>query len=207
MARRTSAEAVFSDADEMEHAASLLEAASEAELDRFLGDLIDQAGRAIGSVARSPAKDALARILKAAAKRTLPIVVRAVDQRLGSTSDIGTQVVQAASKYFGLSWRIEPRRPGIRSGQALRPLRGRGGEERSRRADGYAARGCGSTRRTPLRTRAVEQHPRPQTSRSRRATHHGFRRPLGASRAKHHCRRLLIQQPPRVHYQEGESHA
>jgi len=100
----TSAEAVFSEADEMEHAASLLEAASEAELDRFLGDLIDQAGRAIGSVARSPAKDTLAGILKAAAKRTLPVVARAVGQRLGGTSDadIGAQVVRAAGKYFGL---------------------------------------------------------------------------------------------------------
>jgi hypothetical protein len=100
----TSAESVFSEADEMEHAAGLLEVASETELDRFLGDLIDKAGRAIGSIARSPTKDALAGILKAAAKRTLPVVARAVGQRLGSTSDsdIGARVVQAAGKYFGL---------------------------------------------------------------------------------------------------------
>jgi hypothetical protein len=95
----TSTEAVFSEADEMELAAGLLEVTSEAELDRFLGDLIDQAGRAIGGGARSPAKRALIRMLKAAAKRVLPVVARHVGGAVGTN---GAQVVQAAATYLGL---------------------------------------------------------------------------------------------------------
>ena len=38
----------------MELAAELLGVASEAELDRFLGDLIKKAGRAVGQFVKSP---------------------------------------------------------------------------------------------------------------------------------------------------------
>ena len=65
----TDTEAVFDEAAEMELAAGLLEAKSEGELDRFISDLIDRAGRAAGVVARLPAQDALTGMLKAAAKR------------------------------------------------------------------------------------------------------------------------------------------
>src|SRR5208282_1324878 len=45
---------VFSEAEATELAGELLEVANEAELDRFLGDLISKAGKAIGTVVRSP---------------------------------------------------------------------------------------------------------------------------------------------------------
>ena len=100
----TSTDAVFGEADEMELAAGLLEVTSEAELDRFLGDLIDKAGRAIGDVARPPGASALAGVLKAAAKRALPVVGRAIGQHLGGTAGAGidARVAQAAAKYLGL---------------------------------------------------------------------------------------------------------
>src|SRR5882762_8393946 len=45
---------VFSEAETMELAGELTEITTEAELDRFLGDLISKAGRALGKVVRSP---------------------------------------------------------------------------------------------------------------------------------------------------------
>src|SRR4030095_621569 len=45
---------VFDEVEEMELAGALLEVASEGELDRFLGDLVRRASRAVGSVVRSP---------------------------------------------------------------------------------------------------------------------------------------------------------
>lgn len=99
-----SAEEVWGEIDEMELASSLLEVTSEAELDRFLGNLIDRVGRAAGNVVRSPTGQALAGILKDAAKRVLPTVGRAIEQRLDGVAGagIGAQVVRAAGKYFGL---------------------------------------------------------------------------------------------------------
>ena len=55
----TDTEAVFDEAAEMELAAGLLEAKGEGELDRFLNDLIDRAGRAAGGVAQPAPQDAL----------------------------------------------------------------------------------------------------------------------------------------------------
>jgi hypothetical protein len=45
---------VFSEAETQELAAELLGVSSEAELDRFLGDLIKKAGRAVGQFVKSP---------------------------------------------------------------------------------------------------------------------------------------------------------
>jgi hypothetical protein len=99
----TDTEAVFDEADEMELAAGLLEVTSDVELEQFLGDLINQAGRAIGGVARSPVAGALGGLLKAAAKRALPVVGRAIDQRVGAAgAGVGSQVASAAARYFGL---------------------------------------------------------------------------------------------------------
>src|SRR5438128_2685697 len=65
---------VLDEVDEMELAGALLEVSSEAELDRFLGDLFRRAGRAVGSVVRSPVGQALGGILKNAARQALPVI-------------------------------------------------------------------------------------------------------------------------------------
>jgi len=92
------------EADEMEFAAGLLEVTSEAELDRFLGALVDRAARAVGSFASSPSARALTGILKDAAKQALPAVGRAIGVRPGDPTGaaIGSQVVRAAGRYLGL---------------------------------------------------------------------------------------------------------
>jgi hypothetical protein len=96
----TGAREAFGEFDEMELAAELLEVTSEAEFDGFLGGLIDR----VGVVARSPVGQALAGILKDAARRAVPTVSRAIEQPLrGATeANIGAQVVKAAGQYFGL---------------------------------------------------------------------------------------------------------
>jgi hypothetical protein len=86
----------------MELAAGLLEVTSEAELDRFLGALVERAGRAAGSHAGSPTARALAGILTGAARQALPMIGRAIGHRLGDTTGARSDVVQAAGKYFGL---------------------------------------------------------------------------------------------------------
>ena len=58
---------VFSETEQMELASGLLEVTSEAEFDRFLGDLIGRAGQAIGKFVRSPEGQAIGGILKGAA--------------------------------------------------------------------------------------------------------------------------------------------
>ena len=54
---------VFSETEQTELASDLLEVASEAEFDRFLGDLIGRAGQAIGKFVRSPEGQAIGGIL------------------------------------------------------------------------------------------------------------------------------------------------
>src|SRR5262249_52905136 len=55
---------VFDEVNEMELAGALLEVSSEEELDRFLGNLIQRAGRAVGAAVRSPVGQSLVGMLK-----------------------------------------------------------------------------------------------------------------------------------------------
>jgi len=71
-------EGVFSETEQMELASEMLGITSEAELDRFLGDLIKRAGQAVGSFVRSPTGQALGGILKGAAKQALPTIGSAI---------------------------------------------------------------------------------------------------------------------------------
>jgi hypothetical protein len=50
---------VFGETEQMELASELLEVTSEAELDRFLGDLISRAGQAVGKFVKSPEGQAI----------------------------------------------------------------------------------------------------------------------------------------------------
>ena len=89
---------------EVELASELLEVTSEAELDRFLGDLIKRAAGAAGNFARSPTGKALGGILKRTASKALPVVGRAVGSwvRPNGGGEAGARVAKAAGTLFGL---------------------------------------------------------------------------------------------------------
>ncbi len=95
---------VFGETEQMELASELLEITSEAELDRFLGDLIERAGRAIGKFVKSPEGQAIGGILKGAAKQVLPGIGSAVGGYFGGATGakLGGDVASAAGRAFGL---------------------------------------------------------------------------------------------------------
>lgn len=95
---------VFSEAELMEVAAELLEIRDEAELDRFLGNLIRRAGSAIGKVVKSPVGQAIGGILKGAAKKALPIAGAALGGWVGGPigAKIGSGLANVAGKALGL---------------------------------------------------------------------------------------------------------
>jgi hypothetical protein len=101
---------VFSEADEMQLAAELLEVTSESELDRFLGGLIMKSGQAVGLAGQtvglfvnSPAGRYLGRLLKGAAKKALPMVDSVIGGDFGlSSAQMGSQVASTAGRIFGL---------------------------------------------------------------------------------------------------------
>jgi len=95
---------VFSETDELEFAAEFLAVQNEQELDRFLGDLISRAGRAVGTFVRSPTGQALGGILKTAAKQVLPIAGQAIGGAIGGGrgAQLGAQAAAAAGRMFGL---------------------------------------------------------------------------------------------------------
>jgi hypothetical protein len=97
------AEAPLSDVDEMELAAGLLGVTNETELKQFLGDVIDQASRAIGKAVPPGRKDAIAGLLTSAAKQALPVIDRALKRQPGLAPGAdATTVVHAAARYLGL---------------------------------------------------------------------------------------------------------
>lgn len=95
---------VFGETEQMELASELLEVTSEAELDRFLGDLISRAGRAVGKFVASPEGQAIGSILKGAAKQVLPGIGSAVGSYFGGPTGakVGSDVASAAGRAFGL---------------------------------------------------------------------------------------------------------
>jgi hypothetical protein len=95
---------VFGETEQMELASELLEVTSEAELDRFLGDLIGRAGQAIGKFVRSPEGQAIGGILKGAAKQVLPGIGSAVGGYFGGATGarLGGDIASTAGRVFGL---------------------------------------------------------------------------------------------------------
>jgi hypothetical protein len=98
------AESPFTEAEEMELAAGLLEVTDEAELDQFLGSLLKRAGRTLGQVVRSPVGQALGGLLKGAARKALPMAGRALGTYFGGPAGgaIGGQLASRAGQLFGL---------------------------------------------------------------------------------------------------------
>jgi hypothetical protein len=95
---------VFGETEQMELASALLEVTNEAELDRFLGDLIGRAGQAIGRFVKSPEGQAIGGILKGAAKQALPGIGSAVGGYFGGATGakLGGDLASAAGRVFGL---------------------------------------------------------------------------------------------------------
>jgi len=95
---------VFGETEQMELASELLEITNEAELDRFLGGLIERAGQAIGKFVSSPEGRAIGGILKGAAKQVLPSIGSAVGGYFGGATGakLGGQAASAAGRAFGL---------------------------------------------------------------------------------------------------------
>lgn len=95
---------VFTETQEMELASELLEVANEAELDRFLGSLINRAARAVGRAVSSPAGQAIGGILKGAARQVLPTIGSAVGSYFGGErgAQLGSQAASSAGRMFGL---------------------------------------------------------------------------------------------------------
>ena len=95
---------VFGETEQLELASELLEVTNEAELDRFLGDLIQRAGQAVGKFIKSPEGQAIGSALKGAAKQVLPDIGSAVGGYLGGSAGakIGGDAAAAAGRVFGL---------------------------------------------------------------------------------------------------------
>jgi hypothetical protein len=94
----------FNESEETELAHELLGVNNEAELDRFLGDLVSRATRAVGSFVRSPVGQAVGGVLKGVAKKALPLAAGAIGGHFGGPlgAKIGTGLANAASDALGL---------------------------------------------------------------------------------------------------------
>jgi len=94
----------FSEAEEMELAAALLEITDEAELEQFLGNLFRRIGRGLGKVIRSPIVRTLGRALKGVARRALPVIGGALGNIVapGVGGAVGSQLASTAGSMFGL---------------------------------------------------------------------------------------------------------
>jgi len=99
-----SGEGVFSESEQMELAAELLEINNEEELEQFLGDLIKKAGSAIGSVVKSPIGRAIGGVLKTAASKALPLAGTALGGFLGGPlgAQLGGGLASMAGSALGL---------------------------------------------------------------------------------------------------------
>jgi hypothetical protein len=95
---------VLSDSAEMELAAEFLEIGDEAELDRFLGDLVDGIGSTLGKIVNSPLGQAVGGILKNVAKTALPIAGGALGGFVGGPvgAMIGSNLASVAGSALGL---------------------------------------------------------------------------------------------------------
>ena len=95
---------VFSEDEELQLASELLELVDEQELDQFLGDLINKAGKAIGSFVDSPVGRAVGGVLKAVAKTTLPIAGGALGGFVGGPigAMLGSNLASVEGSALGL---------------------------------------------------------------------------------------------------------
>lgn len=97
-------EGVLGESDEMELAAEFLDVEDEAELDHFLGKLIDNIGSTLGKVVKSPLGQAVGGVLKKVAKAALPIAGGALGTVVGGPvgAMIGSNLASMAGSALGL---------------------------------------------------------------------------------------------------------
>jgi len=97
-------EVVLGEAEVMELAAELLEVTNEQELDRFLGNLIRKASKAVGGIVRSPLGQAIGGVLKGVARKALPLAGTALGGIIGGPigANIGSGLASAAGSAVGL---------------------------------------------------------------------------------------------------------
>lgn len=97
-------EGELSEADELEMAAELMSASSEAEVDEFLGKLIKRAARGVGKAVHAATGRSLGGMLKGLARSALPVVSKAVGGMVGGPfgAMLTGAATDAATKAFGL---------------------------------------------------------------------------------------------------------
>jgi hypothetical protein len=95
---------VLSDSAEMELAAEFLDVEDEAELEQFLGGLIDHIGSSLGKIVKSPLGQAVGGVLKKVAKEALPIAGGALGGVVGGPvgAMIGSNLASMAGSALGL---------------------------------------------------------------------------------------------------------
>jgi len=100
-AERHSAHGLFDEHQEMEHAIALLEVASEEQLDRVLGGLIQRADTELGNAVGLPVGRAIAGVLKTVAGDVLPFASETI---AGGTlgSQFGRGLASIAGPALGL---------------------------------------------------------------------------------------------------------
>ena len=189
---------VFGETEQMELASELLEVTNEAELDRFLGDLIHRAGQAVGKFIKSPEGQAIGSALKGAAKQVLPAIGSAVGGYLGGSTGakLGGDAASVASRAFGLELEgLSGEDVGVRGRATFRQLRRRGCQEH-----GAGASGNGREKRRPFGDDRGREDPRARTAVVSRGGDGasaaspalgGAQRPLGPSRQQDHSVRSL----------------
>jgi len=97
-------EGLFSEQEEMELAAELLEVTNEQELEQFLGGLISKVGGALGKIVKSPIGQAVGGVLKTVAGKALPIAGGALGTFFGGPAGgmIGSKLAGMAGSALGL---------------------------------------------------------------------------------------------------------
>ena len=94
----------FSEGEEMQLAAELMDVRNDQELEHFLGSLISKVGSGIKNFANSSVGKALGGVLKKAAKAALPIAGSALGTFIGGPAGgmLGGKLASAAGNMFGL---------------------------------------------------------------------------------------------------------
>lgn len=104
--RGESPESPFSEEEEAELAAELLEVRDEAELEQFLGGLLKKAKGIAGGILKNPALKPLGGFLKGALKKALPMAGTAFGNMImpGIGGQIGSKLASSAGSMLGLEF-------------------------------------------------------------------------------------------------------
>lgn len=97
-------ESPFSEEEESELAAELLEINSEGELDQFIGNLLKKARSVVGGALKSPLLKPLGGFIKGAIKKALPMAGGALGNMIvpGIGGQIGSRLASGAGNLLGL---------------------------------------------------------------------------------------------------------